>query len=96
MGFSKTLLAKFHGIPKSHFYLSLKECEFRFKYRSGNMYHSLLKITRNHPLFKSSLINNLSTTSGRCVIKKCIETIGDKIRGNKSAVGEIKLASREK
>ena len=50
-GFSKTRLTKFHGIPKSHFYLHLKECEFRFNYRSDDMYHSLLKIIRNNPLF---------------------------------------------
>lgn len=50
-GFSKTRLAKFHGIPKSHFYWHLKECEFRFNHRSDDMYHSLLKIIRNNPLF---------------------------------------------
>lgn len=50
-GFSKTRLAKYRGVPKSHFYLYLKECEFRFNYRTEDMYHLLLKIVRNHPLF---------------------------------------------
>ena len=50
-GFSKTRLAKFHGIAKSHFYLHLKECEFRFNHRSDDIYQALLKIIRNNPLF---------------------------------------------
>ena len=50
-GFAKTRLAKFHGIPKSHFYLHLKECEFRFNHRSDDMYLALLKIIRDNPLF---------------------------------------------
>ena len=50
-GFAKTRLAKFHGITKSHFYLHLKECEFRFNHRSGDMYLALLKIIRDNPLF---------------------------------------------
>ena len=50
-GFSKTRLAKFHGVPKPHLYWHLKECEFRFNYRSDDRYHVLLKIIRNNPLF---------------------------------------------
>ena len=50
-GFSKTRLSKFRGIPKSHFYLHLKECEFRFNYRSEDIYFLLLKIIRINPLF---------------------------------------------
>jgi len=50
-GFAKTRLTKFHGIPKATFYLHLKECEFRFNYRSDDMYKLLLKIIRQNPLF---------------------------------------------
>jgi transposase-like protein len=50
-GFAKTRLVKFHGIAESHFYLHLKECEFRFNHRSEDMYLALLKIIRNNPLF---------------------------------------------
>lgn len=31
---SKRVLRKYNGIPKKHFYLFLKECEFRFNYGS--------------------------------------------------------------
>jgi len=50
-GFAKTRLTKFYGIPKATFYLHLKECEFRFNYRSDDMYKLLLKIIRQNPLF---------------------------------------------
>ena len=50
-GFVKTRLTKFYGIPKSTFYLHLKECEFRFNYRDKNIYQLLLKIIKNNPLF---------------------------------------------
>ena len=50
-GFSKTRLAKYRGVPKSYFYYYLKECEFRFNYRTEDMYKLLLRIIRNNPLF---------------------------------------------
>ena len=50
---AKTRLVKFRGIHKSTFYLHLKECEFRFNYRTQNMYQILLKIIRNNPLILS-------------------------------------------
>ena len=50
-GFSKMRLTKYRGVSKLYFYYYLKECEFRFNYRSENMYHLLLKIIRNNPLF---------------------------------------------
>lgn len=50
-GYSKTRLSKFRGVPKTHFYLHLKECEFRFNYRSEDMYKTLLDIIRKNPLF---------------------------------------------
>lgn len=48
--FAKRRLLKFHGIPKSTFYLHLKECEFRSNYRNENIYVLLLKLSRNKPL----------------------------------------------
>ena len=49
-GVAKVRLAKFRGIRKSHFYLHLKESEFRFNYRKENIYAILLKILKNNPL----------------------------------------------
>ena len=49
-GVSKVRLAKFRGIHKSHFFLHLKECEFRFNYRDKNIYAIILKILRKSPL----------------------------------------------
>ncbi len=46
-GFAKVRLVKFRGMRKSTFYLHLKECEFRFNYRTQNLYSVLLKIIRN-------------------------------------------------
>jgi len=48
--FGKNRLLKFNGIPKSTFYLHLKECEFRFNHRSENIYLLLLKMFRENPL----------------------------------------------
>ena len=50
-GYAKTRLSRFHGIHKHTFYLHLKECEYRFNHRSVNMYHALLKLLRERPLF---------------------------------------------
>jgi len=49
-GLAKTRLTKFRGISKNTFYLHLKECEFRFNYRSKNLYLLILKIVRDNPL----------------------------------------------
>lgn len=48
--FAKHRLARFHGIPKHTFYLHLKETEFRFNNRHGNLYRVLLKMFRQNPL----------------------------------------------
>jgi transposase len=48
--YSKRRLMKFHGIPRSTFYLHLKECEFRFNHRNQNIYQMALKLLRNNPL----------------------------------------------
>ena len=49
-GLAKVRLAKFRGIHKTHFYLHLKECEFRFNYRNQNIYAIILKMLRKSPL----------------------------------------------
>jgi transposase-like protein len=48
--FAKHRLSRFHGIPKHTFYLHLKESEFRFNHRHGNLYRVLLKMFREDPL----------------------------------------------
>ena len=48
--YAKRRLAQFNGIPKATFYLHLKECEFRFNHRHSDLYQSLLKLLRSHPL----------------------------------------------
>ncbi|MBN2712847.1 MAG: IS1595 family transposase [Planctomycetes bacterium] len=47
---AKTRLSKFRGISKSTFYLHLKECEFRFNNRDGDIYKLLLRLLRNNPI----------------------------------------------
>ena len=49
-GYAKKRLSKFNGIDKKMFYLHLKETEYRFNHRHGNLYLDLLKILRNNPL----------------------------------------------
>ncbi len=50
-GFAKHRLVKFKGIPKDLFELYLKETEFRFNHRGQDLYHILLKLFRDNPLF---------------------------------------------
>ncbi len=45
-GYAKVRLVKFRGLSMNTFYLHLKECEFRFNYRSHDLYKILLKITK--------------------------------------------------
>jgi len=47
---AKTRLAKRRGIRHEYFYLHLKECEFRFNHRRGNLYQALLDLVRKSPL----------------------------------------------
>ena len=49
-GYAKKRLSKFNGIDKKMFYLHLKETEYRFNHRHGNLYLDLLKLLRNSPL----------------------------------------------
>lgn len=48
--FAKRRLLKFHGVPERTFYLHLKECEFRFNYRNGNLYAIVLRLCKSKPL----------------------------------------------
>ena len=48
--YAKRRLAKFNGIARHTFALHLKECEFRFNHRHGNLYMALLKLLREQPL----------------------------------------------
>lgn len=48
--FAKRRLAKFNGLAKHTFLLHLKECEFRFNHRHGNLYQAVLKLLRSNPL----------------------------------------------
>ena len=50
-GYAKHRLIKFNGIPKNLFEFYLKETEFRFNHRGGNLYLALLKLFRDYPLF---------------------------------------------
>lgn len=43
-------MRQFKGVPLSTFLLHLKECEFRFNNRYGNLYEKLLVFLRKHPL----------------------------------------------
>jgi transposase-like protein len=49
-GYAKRRLAKFNGVPDATFYLHLKETEYRFNLRRGNLYATLLKVLKSHPL----------------------------------------------
>ena len=42
--YAKERFLKYHGVSKNHFYLYLKEMEFRYNYRKENLYHLLIKI----------------------------------------------------
>jgi len=48
--FAKRRLQKFNGVPVTTFSLHLKECEWRFNHRHGNLHLELLRLLRHHPL----------------------------------------------
>lgn len=48
--FARRRIVKFQGIPKVTFNLHLKECEFRFNNRGGDIYSLLLSGFREHPI----------------------------------------------
>ncbi len=45
-GYAKRRLSKFNGVPGHTFYLHLKETEFRFNHRRGNLHALLLKLLK--------------------------------------------------
>ena len=48
--YAKRRLMQFNGVPRHTFYLHLKETEFRFNHRHGNLYRALLSLLRSTPL----------------------------------------------
>ena len=48
--YAKRRLVKFNGVPQETFFLHLKETEFRFNHRTGNLYKILLTLLRKKPL----------------------------------------------
>ena len=48
--FAKRRLAKFNGLASHTFHLHLKECEFRFNHRNGDLYRAVLQLLRSTPL----------------------------------------------
>ena len=48
--YAKRRLVQFNGVPRHTFYLHLKETEFRFNHRHGNLYLALLSLLRKNPL----------------------------------------------
>ena len=49
-GYAKRRLAKFNGVSANTFYLHLKECEYRFNLRRGNLYETLLAVLKREPI----------------------------------------------
>lgn len=49
--FVKERIWKFYGISRKHFFMHLKECEFRYNHRSDNIYELLLNMAKEKPLF---------------------------------------------
>jgi transposase-like protein len=45
-GIAEVRLAKLRGLRQEHFYLHLKESEFRYNMRNEDMYHTLLELLR--------------------------------------------------
>lgn len=48
--FAKRRLVRFNGVPARTFALHLKECEFRFNCRRGNLYRVVVKMLQLDPL----------------------------------------------
>lgn len=49
-GYARNRLVKYRGMPKEEFYHQLKECEFRFNMRGGDIYGFMLRELRERPL----------------------------------------------
>lgn len=48
--YAKRRLQKFNGVSNDTFHLHLKETEFRFNHRRGNLYLELLRLLKSNPL----------------------------------------------
>lgn len=48
--FAKSRLQKFNGVSAHTFYFHLKECKWRFNMQQQNLYLTLLRLLREHPL----------------------------------------------
>jgi len=48
--YTRRRMSKFKGLRKQMFYLHLKETEFRFNHRHANLYNTLLRLLRKHPI----------------------------------------------
>jgi transposase len=48
--YAKRRLVQFNGVPRHTFYLHLKETEYRFNHRHGNLYTALLSLLNQQPL----------------------------------------------
>lgn len=53
----KERMNKFYGVSKKHFFIHLKECEFRYNYQSEDLYGLILKMTKENPLFKEGYMD---------------------------------------
>lgn len=51
LGYTKSRMEKFKGIHNQTYFLHLKESEFRYNNDKDKLYHLILKIVRNDPLF---------------------------------------------
>ncbi len=49
-GYAKRRLAKFNGVSRNTFYFHLKECEYRFNLRRGDLYETLLAVLKRDPI----------------------------------------------
>ncbi len=49
-GYAKRRLVKFNGVPEHTFYFHLKETEYRFNLRRGNLYATLLAVLKSRPI----------------------------------------------
>ncbi len=47
-GYAKTKLRRYYGIDRRHFYLYLKEMEFRFNHRSQDLPSAIEKVLKKH------------------------------------------------
>ena len=85
MNHAKRHLRKFNGIPKEHFYLFLKECEFRFNTPASKdqlitLKHLVKKIWNNlsrpAPRFLNTFLEKLQQKAIVCLVMQAV--LGEK------------------